>query len=150
MRLLHRLPAVALAAATVLSLASCQTLGGTKAAPQDFENLKLSLTDNRNGLNRAVADGEMDRVTGYLQGLTTCFDDIWSKSSAMNLLDREHLAIELASGRRMITSVGQWVSSNDIDAVRSEMEKLNGVLGEVDTLLDHTIRAAGVDSAQAS
>jgi len=41
----------------------------------------------------------------------------------------------------MLTSIGQWVSSSDIDAIRSEVDKLNPVLDDVDTLLDHTIRA---------
>jgi hypothetical protein len=68
----------------------------------------------------------------------------------MNLLDREHLAIQIASARKTITSINQWVSSTDVDAVRSEVEKLNGILGEVDTLLDHTIRATTADPSSGS
>ena len=48
----------------------------------------------------------------------------------------------------MITSDQPVASSSDIDAVRSEVEKLNAVLDDVDTLLDHTIRATGVDDTQ--
>jgi hypothetical protein len=150
MRLHHRLPALALAAGLALSLASCQTLSGTKASPEEFKALKEALSNDRAGLNRALAAGELDRATGFLQGISTRFDEIWAKSSAMNLLDREHLAIQLASGRRMLTSINQWVSSSDIDAVRSEVEKLNPVLDDVDTLLDHTIRATAVDTPDAS
>jgi cytochrome c oxidase subunit 3 len=124
--------------------------GGTKGSPEEFQALKESPGREQGRLSRALAAGEIDRVSGYLQGLSTCFNDIWAKSSAMNLLDREHLAIQLASGRKMITSINQWVSSSDIDAVRSEVEKLNPVLDDVDTLLDHTIRATGVDTQDGS
>ena len=150
MRLHHRLPSLALAAGLAFSLISCQTLGGKGGSPEEFEALKQAMSDDRAGLNRAVAAGELDRVPGYLQGIGTRFDEIWSKSSAMNLLDREHLAIQLASGRKMITSIGQWVTSADIDAVRSEVEKLNTVLDDVDTLLDHTIRATAADTQDGS
>jgi hypothetical protein len=146
MRLHHRLPALAVAAGLAFSLASCQTLGGTKGNPKDFEELKQALSDTRARLSRAVSAGELDGVNSGLQGLTARFDEIWSKSSAMNLLDREHLAIQLASARRMITSINQWVANSDIDAVRTEVEKLNPVLDDVDTLLDHTIRATAVDN----
>ena len=112
--------------------------------------MKQALSDDRAGLSRALAAGELDRVSGYIQGISTRFDEIWAKSSAMNLLDREHLAIQLASGRRMLTSIRQWISSTDLDAVRSEVEKLNPVLDEVDTLLDHTIRATAADTQDGS
>ena len=112
--------------------------------------MKQALADDRAALGRAVAAGEVDGVGSRLQAISTRFDEIWAKSSAMNLLDREHLAIQLASGRRMITSINQWVSSNDIDAIRSEVEKLNPVLDDVDTLLDHTIRATGADTPEGS
>jgi hypothetical protein len=150
MRLHHRLPALALAAGLALSLVSCETLTGKGGSPEEFEALKQALSDDKSGLNRAIADGELDRATGYLQGITTRFDEIWSKSSAMNLLDREHLAIQLASGRKMITSISQWVTSTDIDAVRSEVDKLNTVLDDVDTLLDRTIRATAANTQDGS
>jgi len=150
MRLHHRLPALALAAALALSLASCQTLAGKGGSPDEFKELKQALSDDRAGLSRALAAGEIDRVSGYIDGIGTRFDEIWAKSSAMNLLDREHLAIEIASGRRMLTSIRQWVSSTDLDAVRGEVEKLNPVLDDVDTLLDHTIRATSADTQDGS
>jgi len=46
----------------------------------------------------------------------------------------------------MLTSINQWVNSTDMDAIRSEVEKLNPVLDDVDTLLDHTIRATAADN----
>jgi len=150
MRLHHRLPALALAAGLGLSLLSCQTLAGKGGSPKEFEELKQGLADDRAALNRAVAGGEVDHVSSSLTRIGTRFDEIWAKSSAMNLLDREHLAIQLASGRRMLTSINQWVSSSDIDAIRSEVDKLSPVLDEIDTLLDHTIRATGADTPEGS
>ena len=150
MRLHHRLPALALAAGLALSLASCQTLAGKGGSPQEFEALRQSLSDDRAVLGRAVAAGELDRVATSLHGISDRLNEIWAKSSAMNLLDREHLAIQLASGRRMITSINQWVTSADVDAIKSEVEKLNPVLDDVDTLLDRTIRATAAETQDGS
>jgi hypothetical protein len=50
----------------------------------------------------------------------------------------------------MITSISQWVTSTDIDAVRSEVDKLNTVLDDVDTLLDRTIRATAANTQDGS
>jgi hypothetical protein len=150
MRLHHRLPALAFAAGLALSLNSCQTLAGKGGSPQEFEALRQSLSEDRSGLNRAVSAGELDRVHERLQGIRARFEEIWAKSSAMNLLDREHLAIQLASGRKIITSIDQWVASTDMDAIKSEVEKLNPVLDDVDTLLDHTIRATATETQDGS
>lgn len=150
MRLHGRLPALTLAGALALSLASCQTLSGSKGSPEDFQRLKDGLTADRGRLNQAVSDGALDRVPDILASLSKRFDDIWAKSSAMNLLDREHMAIQLASARKELTSIGQWATSNDADAVRTEIEKLDGILGDVDELLDHTIRATAVDQPSGS
>jgi len=108
------------------------------------------LSDDRAVLGRAVAAGELDRVATSLRGISDRLNEIWAKSSAMNLLDREHLAIQLASGRRMITSINQWVTSADVDAIKSEVEKLNPVLDDVDTLLDRTIRATAAETQDGS
>ncbi len=112
--------------------------------------LKDELSADRGRLGMALSDNALDRVPDIMKSLTGRFDEIWSKSSAMNLLDREHLAIQLASARKQVTSINQWASSNDADAVRSEVEKLDGILSEVDTLLDHTIRATSADQPSGS
>lgn len=150
MRLHGRLPALGLAVSVALSLASCQTLGGSKGSPEDFIRLKEGLNADRGRLSMAISDNALDRVPEVMTSLTGRFDELWSKSAAMNLLDREHLAIQIASARKTITSINQWVSSTDVDAVRSEVEKLNGILSEVDTLLDHTIRATTADPSSGS
>jgi hypothetical protein len=146
MRLHHRLPALALAAGIALSLVSCEVLGGSKGSPEDFGRLRQGLNDDRANLNRAAVENTLDRVAGILDTMRGRFDEIWSKSSAMNLLDRQHLGIQLASGRKMLTSIGQWTNSADIDAVRSEVETLNVTLNEIDILLDRTHRALAGES----
>lgn len=150
MRLHRRLPVLALAGLSALLLVSCQTLAGSKGSPEEFQKLKDGLTSDRAQLSRAVSDGALDRVPDGVTAISKRLDDIWSKSSAMNLLDREHMAIQLASARKELTSVTQWANSNDADAVRTEIEKLDGILGEVDELLDHTIRATAVDQPSGS
>ena len=121
-------------------------LGGSKGSPEDFGRLRQGLNDDRANLNRAAVENRLDRVAGILDTMRGRFDEIWSKSSAMNLLDRQHLAIQLASGRKMLTSISQWTDSADIDAVRSEVETLNAVLNEIDILLDRTLRAVAGES----
>ena len=133
-------------AGIALSLVSCEVLGGSKGSPEDFGRLRQGLNDDRANLNRAAVENRLDRVAGILDTMRGRFDEIWSKSSAMNLLDRQHLAIQLASGRKMLTSISQWTDSADIDAVRSEVETLNAVLNEIDILLDRTLRAMAGES----
>ncbi len=146
MRLHDRLPALALAGGLLLSLASCEVLSGSKGSPEDFERLRQGLNEDRANLNRAAVENTLDQVAGILDSLRGRFDEIWSKSSAMNLVNREHLAIQLASARRMMGSISQWTNATDIDAVRSEVERLNVVLNEIDVLLDSTLRAMAGES----
>ncbi|MGH7681689.1 MAG: hypothetical protein ACRENN_06835 [Candidatus Eiseniibacteriota bacterium] len=136
--------------ALALTVVSCETLGGSKGSPEEFQTLKDGLTADRSDLSRAVSDGALDRIPDITTKLSKRFDDIWAKSSAMNLVDREHMAIQLASARKQIVSIAQWANSNDADAVRTEIDKLDGILGEVDELLGNTIRAKTSDQPSAS
>jgi hypothetical protein len=150
MRLHHRLPALGLALVLALAPASCQTLAGGKGSPEDFIRIKEGLAADRGRLSMALSEAALDRVPEIMTSLNGRFDDLWSKSGAMNLLDRQHLAIQLASGRKTITSINHWVSSTDVDAVRSEVQKLNETLAEVDTLLDRAIRGTTADQPAGS
>lgn len=121
-------------------------LSGSKGSPEEFERLRQGLNEDRANLNRVAVENTLDQVAGVLDQMRGRFDEIWSKSSAMNLVNREHLAIQLASARRMMASISQWTNSTDIDAVRSEVERLNVVLNEIDVLLDSTLRAMAGES----
>jgi hypothetical protein len=145
MRLHDRVPALAVA----VLLASCQTLAGSGTAGADFARLKKSLDQSRAQLNRAVAEGATEEVASPLQAIGADLDAIQRKSSAMNLMDRENLAIQAATARRIITSTRQWVANADIEAIRSEVARLDGVLNEVDGLLQRAIASSVPSSSSA-
>jgi hypothetical protein len=138
MRVHHRLPALALAVLVV----SCETLAGSGGSGAEFTKLKQSFDADRARLDQAVADGAAEQVADPLKAVGASLDEIQAKSSPMNLMDRENLNIQVASARQLITSTQQWVANADIDAVRAEVQKLDGVLNEIDVLLDRAIRSA--------
>ena len=137
MRLYRRLSLVAAGALLV----SCQTLSGSGGSSTDFTQLKQAVSEDRARLRQATSEPSPEGVPAVLDGINRRFDEIWSKAPGMNLLDREHLAISLASGRRIIDTAKQWAASSDVEAVRSEAGRLDEVLGEVETLLDRSARA---------
>ena len=137
MRLYSGLSVLALGAL----LASCQTFTGSGGKAEDFTRLKQAVSEDRAKLRQATAEPSPERVPEVLNGITARFDEIWAKSPGMNLLDREHMAIQLASGRRIIDTAKQWAASSDIEAVRSEAGRLDAVLAEVETLLDRSVKA---------
>ncbi len=112
--------------------------------------MKQALSEDRSRLTRAVSEGTVEQIPAIDKALEKRFDEIWAHSSAMNLLDRQHMAIQLASGRRLLTTLDQFAASTDAEAVRSHAEKLQGVLDEVEMLLDRTIRAATPDAPSGS
>ena len=140
MRVHGRLSLVAAVAAGALAV-SCQTLSGSGGSPADFSKLKQAVSEDRTRLRNAAAEASPENVTRVLGGLDGRFDEIWSKAPGMNLLDREHLAISLASGRKIVVTAKQWASQSDMEAVRSETARLDEVLGEVETLLDRATKA---------
>jgi hypothetical protein len=138
MRLHHRLPALALA----ILLASCETLAGSGGSGAEFTKLKQGLDDARGQLDRAVADGAADQIAEPLKAVGARLDEIESKSSPMNLMDRENLSIQIATARQLITSTQPWVANSDMDAIRPAVQKLDSVLNDIDVLLERAIRSA--------
>jgi hypothetical protein len=138
MRLHHRLPALALA----LLLVSCETLAGSGGSAANFTKLRESLAGARGQLDRAIADGAADQVAEPLKAIGTELDDIETKSSPMNLMDRENLSIQIASARQLITTTEQWVANSDLDGIRDSVQKLDGVLDQIDVLLERAVRSA--------
>ena len=142
MRLHNRLPALALATAIALAASSCQTLSGSGKGGAEFVQVRRQLADARIALDRAAANGNIDEIAPLLRSISGEFDVMESRSSAMNLVDREHIAIQIATGRRTITEASRWVDASDIDAVRSQVRELDGTLAEVDQILERTIRGS--------
>ena len=145
MRLHDRLPYLALAAALVLAgtaVASCQSLSGSGKGGPEFIQVRKQLADARTSLDQAAADGNLDQVGPLLKSISSNFDVMESRSSAINIVDREHLAIQIATGRRAVTETDRWVASTDVDAVRSQVKELDGILADIDQILDRTIRGS--------
>lgn len=87
-------------------------------------------------------DGDLQAVATSLRAVGSQFDAVEKKSSAMNLMDRENLNIQIATGRRIITETSRWVSVNDADAVRSQVAELDPILVKIDVLLDRAVKSS--------
>jgi len=93
-------------------------------------------------LNRTARDSDLQGVSTSLRDIGSQFDAIESKGSAMNLMDRENMNIQIATGRRIITETSRWVQVNDADAVRSQVAELDPILEKVDVLLDRAVKSS--------
>lgn len=142
MRLHARLPALAAASILVLGLASCQQLAGTGKGSAQFVELRSQLAGSREALRKAVGESDITRVAALLPAISGRLDEIEKRSSAMNMLDREHVALEIATARRTITETDRWVAAGDLDSVRLKVNQIDVSLGEIDQILDRTIRGA--------
>jgi len=139
---LHSLAAIAALALVATAVSSCQTLSGSGKGGPEFIQVRKQLTDARTSLDQAASDGSLDRVGPLLKSISSNFDVMENRSSAINMVDREHLAIQIATGRRTITETDRWVASADVDAVRSQVKELDGILADIDQILDRAIRGS--------
>jgi len=142
MRLHARLPALAAASVLVLGLASCQQLAGTGKGSAQFVELRTQLAGSREALRKAIGESDLTRIGVLLPAVSSRLDEIEKRSSAMNMLDREHVALEIATARRTIAETDRWVASGDLDSVRLKVIQIDASLGEIDQILDRTIRGA--------
>jgi len=145
MRIHDRLSVLTLAAALALAglgASSCQTLSGSGKGGPEFIQVRKQLSDARASLDQAASNGSVDQVGPLLKSISSNFDVMENQSSAINMVDREHMAISIATGRRNITETDRWVASGDVDAVRSQVKELDAILGDIDQILDRTIRGS--------
>ncbi|HLQ66499.1 MAG TPA: hypothetical protein VK123_04605 [Candidatus Limnocylindrales bacterium] len=145
MRIHDRLPPVALLGiAAVLALAgtSCETLSGAGKSGAQFAQYRQSLAESRATLDKAAQDGDLQAVGTSMTTIGSQFDAIESKGGDMNVMDRESMAIQIATGRRTMTEASRWISVNDADAVRSQVAELDPILTEVDVLLDRAVKSS--------
>jgi len=136
-----------LALAAVLGLAafaasSCQSLAGSGKGGAQFAEVRKELTDAKSSLDQAASDGSLDKISPLLHSISSNFDVMENRSSAINMVDREHLALSVATGRRTMTETDRWVSSGDVDAVRGQVKELDGILTDIDQILERTIRGS--------
>ncbi len=130
---------VALSVALVAA-SSCQWAGDTKAVHVSFAALRAQVDDVNTRLTSAIQNSESDRVTGLDKELNGALDSAMNQSSAMNILDREHLSIAVATARRCITDMDRYAQSGDMDLLRAQAQQLAPTVAEIQELLDRAER----------
>ena len=83
----------ALLLAALLGAPSCQWAGDTGAAKASFAVIRQQIDDVSARITSAVQNGEADRIPALDRDMNAALDAARNQSSAMNLLDREHLNI---------------------------------------------------------
>ena len=122
------------------SATSCQWAGDTSAAKVSFAALKSQLDDVNSRLNSAVQNGEYDRVISLDKELNLVLDAAMKQNSAMNILDREHLSINVATARRCINDMDRYAQGGDADLVKAQAQQLAPTVSEIQELLDRAER----------
>jgi len=135
----RRLCALALISAALLA-SSCQWAGDTNAVHVSFAALKTQLDDVNTRLTSAIQNGDADRVVGLDKELNTVLDAAMNQASAMNIMDREHLSIAVATARGCITDMDRYSQSGDVDLLRAQARQLAPTVTEIQELLDRAER----------
>lgn len=130
----------ALVLAALLAGSSCQWAGDTKAVRVPFVELKQRIVDAQSRIASAVQEGSMDRVPALDQALNAELDAASAQSAAINLLDREHLAISVATARRCLTQMDRFAQSGDLEDLRAQLQQLQPTVAEITELLDRADR----------
>jgi hypothetical protein len=126
--------------ATILGASSCQWAGDTKAVRVPFADLSRRVEEARSRLESAINEGSADRVPALTRALNAELDAASAQSSAINLLDREHLAINVATARRCLTDMDRYAQSGDLDLLRAQFQQLLPTVAEIRVLLDRAER----------
>ncbi|HET9252052.1 MAG TPA: hypothetical protein VFP58_08055 [Candidatus Eisenbacteria bacterium] len=142
LRLHRRLSPLGLTAALLLALAGCQTLAGSGEGKSQFVEHRAKLGEERAAIERAAVQGDLTSIRTQITAIRTRLATIESQSSAMNMIDRQHLAIQGATARRIMAEAERWMDAGDAESVRTEVDRLGGTLIEIDTILDRTIRGS--------
>jgi len=124
----------------VVLVSSCQWAGDTKAVKVSFAALKTQLDDVNTRLNSAIQNNEPDRVVNIDKELNAVLDASMNQASAMNLMDREHLSISVATARRCITDMDRYAASGDIELLKAQAQQLAPTVTEIQELLDRAER----------
>jgi hypothetical protein len=121
-------------------------MAGSGEGKAEFVEHRQKLVEERSALEGAASQGDLAGVRTHLGSIRSRLGAIESRSSAMNMLDRQHVALQIATARRTMTETERWIDAGDADAVRTEVGELGGILHEVDTILDRTIRGSNPDA----
>ncbi len=88
----------------------------------------------------AVNEGSVDRVRALDRELNAQLDAAMAQTSAMNLLDREHFSIAVATARRCLTEMDRYAQSGDVELLRAQEQQLEPTVTEIQELLDRADR----------
>jgi hypothetical protein len=124
-----------------LLASSCQWAGDTGAVKVSFAALRAQLDDVNTRLTTAIQNGEAERVGVLDKELNTVLDAAMAQSSAMNIMDREHLSISVATARRCITDMDRYSASGDMELIRAQAQQLAPTIVEIQELLDRAQRS---------
>lgn len=124
----------------VLGAPSCQWAGDTSAVKVSYAALRQQLDDVNSRLVRAVQNGESDRIAGLDREMNVALDAATKQASAMNILDREHLSINVATARHCMTDMDRYAQSGDMDLVRAQAAQLAPTVGEIRGLFERAER----------
>ena len=120
-------------------------MAGSGEGRSEFVEDRAKLSEERAAIERAAIQGDLGSVRTQLASIRARLAAIESQSSAMNLLDRQHLALQTATARRTTTEADRWIDAGDAESVRTEVGRLGGNLIELDAILDRTIRGSNPD-----
>lgn len=126
--------------ALTLAVSSCQWAGDTKAVKADFAVLKKQVDDVNTRLTAAIQNNEADRVASLDKEMNAVLDAAMNQASAMNIMDREHLSIAVATARRCLTDMDRYSASGDMDLIRAQAQQLAPTVTEIEDLLDRAER----------
>jgi hypothetical protein len=124
-----------------IAIPSCQWAGDASARKASFAAIRKQVDDVNTRLTSAVSNGEADRVPGLDREMNTALDTALKQSSAMNLLDREHLSIAVATARRCMTDMDRYATSGDMELLRAQAQQLAPTISEIQELLDRAERS---------
>jgi len=126
--------------AVSLTGSSCQWAGDTKAVKVDFAALKTQVDDVNTRLTTAIENNEPDKVLSLDKEMNAALDTAMNQASAMNIMDREHLSIAVATARRCLTDMDRYATSGDMDLIRAQAQQLKPTVTEIEELLDRAER----------
>jgi len=132
--------------AVSLAGTSCQWAGDTKAVKADFAVLKTQVDDVNTRLTAAIQNNEADKVASLDKEMNTVLDAAMNQASAMNIMDREHLSIAVATARRCLTDMDRYSASGDMDLIRAQAQQLAPTVTEIEDLLDRAERTTKATS----
>jgi len=145
LRLHRRLSTLGLTAALVLALAGCQTLAGTGEGKSQFVEHRAKLAEDRVAIEGYASQGDLSSLRNRLGAIRGRIDAIESQTSAMNMLDRQHAALQIATARRNMTETERWIDAGDAESARAEVTRLRDTLLEIEAILARTIRGSKSD-----